>query len=838
MAVASVMLAFFFAGATLAYLEKQNIAPDRVKLLIDHGEIRQDQPVEVTGVLLREPEAGPNSLYFQLDVEQIKSRSVEIKASGVVALIAHSTTSTSHDYAQLSLRYGARIRVMTRLERTNNFRNPGVSQFTDYLDSRGFDAGAAVKSPLLIERLDDERVFVPLALLFDWRRTLQNEIDSHFDTTTAGVLDAALLGNRYRLSYSTSERFREGGTFHVLVISGLHITFLGGLIFFVMRQFTRNRLAQFFTSVSVVWGYSFAVGAEPTVVRAALMFTVVILAPLLSRRATSLNALGGVVIALLVWQPGDIFNPSFQLTFASVLAIVVLAWPLLEKMAAIGRWRPTREEPYPPICTPWLKTFCESLFWSERKGKLELSRLNHSYKLFKSPLCERFERVHLQVLLRYAVGAIVVSIAVQIALLPFLIIYFHRFSLASFVLNVGVSLLMAAVAICALCALMVAQFSATLAMPLVSAVNCLNWLMVHSVDPFTSAGVASFRVPEYSGNFAAVYLAYYVPLILLARALAFWNPLALRPLGRKRRRQTIVVAIAQFVLITLVLFHPFSASRQEGKLRIDFLDVGQGDAALVTLPAGTTVLIDGGGNPGPFRKTEDGEFERDSRSIGETVVSEYLWRRGLDHVDYLIATHADADHIDGLNDVARNFGVRAVLVARTPNEDAQFAHFNDTLNSRQIPLRVIGAGDTLQIGKASMEVLWPTPSNAPGLPSGNNESLVLRVRYGERSFLFSGDIEKTAESNIFSSGRPMRSDVVKVPHHGSKTSSTDNLIAATHPHFAVISVGRSSMFGHPHGEVVERWKASGAKVMTTGAGGMITFVTDGRELEVETFAKD
>src|SRR6185295_14476213 len=193
---------------------------------------------------------------------------------------------------------------------------------------------------------------------------------------------AALLGNRYRLSRSTSERFREGGTFHVLVISGLHITFLGGLVFLITKRFTRNRTLQFLLSAAALWGYSLAVGAESSVVRAALMFTVVLLAPLVSRRASSLNTLGGAALVLLGWRPGDLLDPSFQLTFVSVLAIVIFAWPLLEKMSAVGAWRPTRNTPYPPSCSSWLRSFCEILFWSEQEARQELDRANHRYSLF------------------------------------------------------------------------------------------------------------------------------------------------------------------------------------------------------------------------------------------------------------------------------------------------------------------------------------------------------------------------------------------------------------------------------------------------------------------------
>src|SRR3989440_1758374 len=197
----------------------------------------------------------------------------------VVLLAPISGKSIKQEFDRLDLRYGARIRVMTTLERTDSFRNPGVSSFTEYLDRKGYDATGFVKSPLLIERLGNERVLLPLAWLYEWRRNLQAAIDSRFSSETAGVLDAALLGNRYKLSRSTAERFREGGTFHVLVISGLHITFLGGLVFLAAKRFTKNREVQFPLSATAVWAYSLAVGAASSGVRAALMFTIVLLAP-------------------------------------------------------------------------------------------------------------------------------------------------------------------------------------------------------------------------------------------------------------------------------------------------------------------------------------------------------------------------------------------------------------------------------------------------------------------------------------------------------------------------------------------------------------------------------
>jgi competence protein ComEC len=842
-----VLVAALLLGWTLAAVERTRVPANQLRRLLNEGTLAVGEPVEVTGVLERDPEVAPERLYLFLRVEKIRGSGADKSVSGELLLLAPvSSKSIAREFDELDLRYGARLHVMTTLERTDNFRNPGVSSFTEYLDRKGYDATGFVKSPLLIERLGNARVFLPLAWLYEWRRGLQTEIDARFSSETAGVLDAAFLGNRYKLSRSTSERFRAGGTFHVLVISGLHITFLGGLVFVIARRFTKNRALQFLLSATVLWAYSLAVGAESSVVRAALMFTIVMFAPVVARRASALNVLGGAALVLLAWRPGDLFDPSFQLTFVSVLAMVVLAWPLLEKMAAIGSWTPTRATPYPPSCASWLRTFCESLWWDEREAQRELERLNYKYRLFQSPLATTLQRLHLQRLLRYAFAAIAVSACVQLALLPFLIVYFHRLSFASLILNIGVSLMMAVVALVAAVGLIVAQVSAAAAAPLIGVANALNWAMVHSVDPFAKVGIASIRLPEYAGWARGVYVLYFLPLGLLTVSLSRWQPLRLQGVtrdDRRRRRVARIILWAQTIAIAVVVVHPFSAGGARGKLRIDFLDVGQGDSALVTFPDNTTLLVDGGGQPGPFKRSEpsalaedtDEAFERETRSIGEAVVSEYLWWRGLDHVDYILATHADADHMDGLNDVARNFSVRAALVARTPDGDKEYAAFAKTLAERNIPLRLIGAGDVLRFGAVTASVLWPMPSTDTKASSANNDSVVLRLQLGERALLLTGDIERAGESSVLQEN--LRADVVKVAHHGSKTSSMAPLIAATQPRFAVISVGQTSVFGHPNKEVVERWRASGAQVLTTGAGGTITITTDGADLKVETFVK-
>src|SRR5207247_2542408 len=151
--------------------------------------------------------------------------------------------------------------------------------------------------------------------------------------------------------------------------------------------------------------------------------------------------------------------------------------------------------------------------------------------------------------------------------------------------------------------------------------------------------------------------------------------------------------------------------------------------------------IDGGGKPSNFAKPQplDGEEQEalypDVRSIGDAVVSEYLWSRGLDSIDYILATHADADHIDGLNDIANNFYVRSAIVARYPSDDSKFVKFQRTMKSEHIPIQVLTRGATMSFGEVQADVIWPEPTDDRDAPSRNNDSLAIRLRYRNRAFL-------------------------------------------------------------------------------------------------------
>ena len=826
------LASFAFAGA-FSYTAAQYVPENRIKYLFDTGAIASGEIVELAGELTSRPEPSPTGSVMTLHVSRITIDGRSYDAAGNVRLFTNAATEEeTASYAALDLRYGSVINTRVNLLREDSFRNPGVASRKAIYDAHVIDAWSSIKTPDQITVVSRTNGGV-IGMLFDLRYGLISQFRTMFSTSTAGVLIASLLGDKYFLDKPTADVFREGGTFHVLVISGLHITFIGGLTLALVRVFTRRRIWHFIIATAFLWAFTIAIGADVPVVRASVMFTILLFSHVIHRDRNSVNALGACALILLAWRPGDLFNPSFQLTIVSVAAIVCAAFPLIANLREIGKWRPTSHRPLPPRVPQLLRRFCETLYWRERVWAIESARNIWSANLFKYKQHRLLKSETLQKLAAYVFEGILVSLIVQISMLPLLTVYFHRIAFGSVILNLWVGFFLAVESFAAIAAVAAGSISSALALPIKGIAEISNFMLLSVPSFITELGIASSRTPIYAGAGRAIYFLYFVPLVILAIIISNWKPFEhTRPrIGTASIAKACAWSLA--VIAALIIFHPFSAPSADGKLSVAFLDVGQGDAALVTFPNGETMLVDGGGRF-DFRGGDPNGFQADLPRIGETVVSEYLWEKGYSRIDWIVGTHSDADHIQGLADVARNFEIGAALFARFPYEDADFAELDHRLKQEGIRTEVLERGDVFEVGGATVSVLHPGPGENR---SPNNDSTVLMITYGSRSILLAGDIESAAEAEILASGTFHGADVVKVPHHGSRTSSTAAFVENAQAKFAIIPVGIRSPFGHPHAEVVNRWLAAGSEVLTTGNFGTITVTTDGGGLLVEGFVR-
>jgi competence protein ComEC len=277
-----------------------------------------------------------------------------------------------------------------------------------------------------------------------------------------------------------------------------------------------------------------------------------------------------------------------------------------------------------------------------------------------------------------------------------------------------------------------------------------------------------------------------------------------------------------FVCTGFAAFARATPALAQGVLEVTVIDVGQGDSILVVSPDGNTMLIDGGGSVGPVRS----EFD-----FGEDVVSPYLWWRGLEHLDVVVLTHAHSDHIGGLARIVQNFHPRELWLGIDP-ETTALDHLLTVAAANHVAVKKHAAGEMMSWHETTIRVLSPPPDWVPKVQPRNDDSLAMLVSYRKTSALLAGDIEKRMER--FVARESPAADVLKVAHHGSATSTTEELLRAVHPRFAAISVGWHNSFGHPREEVLNRLQTDHVRTYRTDMLGLISFFLDGKTVSVKT----
>jgi competence protein ComEC len=274
---------------------------------------------------------------------------------------------------------------------------------------------------------------------------------------------------------------------------------------------------------------------------------------------------------------------------------------------------------------------------------------------------------------------------------------------------------------------------------------------------------------------------------------------------------------------------------QHHDLRVTYLDVGQGASALVEFPGGECMLIDGGG----FSDNE--MFD-----VGEKIVAPFLWSKKIGHVDRVVLSHPESDHLNGLLYILEHFTVNELWTNGIETDTKGFrrmmelAEVNHTKVKNRKDLQ-----DKCQIGGVDLRVFWPLKNDettaALSAKQSNNMSIVLKMTFGRQSFLFPGDILEKAEAdmiNTLTDTRDLKCRVLLVPHHGSKSSSSDLFIQTVAPEYSVVSAGYKNWFKFPHPIVLERLAAQGSKVFRTDVHGAVVMTTEGDDLHIETSVND
>jgi competence protein ComEC len=411
-------------------------------------------------------------------------------------------------------------------------------------------------------------------------------------------------------------------------------------------------------------------------------------------------------------------------------------------------------------------------------------------------------------LVSWSRNLLLVTLAAIIGTAPLIAYHFHRLSPMGLIGNFVVIPLLGFLAIPAgLISALVSLGSIYLAIPFIRIANWIADLTVGLVHRLASLPGASFHVTTPT---------------LLEMVLFYGLVTALPHIRRSRFARIALVGILLFGAADVGYW--FFRTRFNQNLRITVVDVGHGDCAIVEFPGGKRALIDGGG------------FYDDSFDVGENVVAPVLWKKKIKKVDFLVLTHPDPDHLNGLKFIARTFHVRELWDSGQESDSPFFDEFMTIVRQKGIQrVSMFREDEPRVINGVTVHLLHPSRRARSQGVTPNNRSLVLRLVFGSQTFLFTGDIEREAEAELIRSGVDLRSRVIKVPHHGSRTSSTSAFLKQVRPEIALVSVGQKSFLHLPNRTVLRRYQQFGSSVFRTDQHGAITLETDGKTLTVKTF---
>lgn len=425
-------------------------------------------------------------------------------------------------------------------------------------------------------------------------------------------------------------------------------------------------------------------------------------------------------------------------------------------------------------------------------------------RLREAPLIGRLCRVKRPFFISPLIQAVLVSLAAQLGTLPLTAGYFQRISLIALLVN------LAAVPLAGLITALgfTTWFAWGIDSGMASVYGGLNRELIALLTKLVSAAgslsFASVPVPAPGLPLSIVYLAALVLLLNL------------------RRRRTVTAMLITIGLMLNLHIWPRALAASERTLRWIQFDVGQGDAALLRLPRGRTILIDGGDRT-------------PARDYGEAVILPFLQREGIRRLDLVIATHPHNDHIGGLLSVVEN--VRVDLMAMSPSglRTDLYRGLLGIAKEKGIPLMRVSGRDTLRWDGVMLVMAQQYRSGKGDDPieDPNNMSIVTRVRFGRTNLMFMGDAETGAEFALLQHGFPLACDAIKAGHHGSRTSSSPPFLARAAPGLAVVSVGQGNRYRHPSAEVMERYTRMHADVYRTDEQGAAVIVSDGRTCEVK-----
>ena len=696
-----------------------------------------------------------------------------------------------------TLKIGDQVLVSGALHFFDERRNPGNFHGRRHFHKQGIHGRMFVEQVHVVSE-DTHREFRSLERLFNPIRThlirlkyaWMEVLFDNLGENQGGLMASILLGEKSAVDQDTKRMFQKNGIGHILVISGLHMSFIGVGLYSILRKCGASFLIAGFVGIVFLIFYTLMIGWGVSSFRALLMFTIKMGGEILGRKYDGANSLAIALMAFLLWRPTFINEPGFLLSFGAVLSIVVVM-PVLTK-AFVNR--------------------------REQKWKKNIMK------------------------------AFILNLSINLMILPVIITFFFEFPLYTVFINVLVVALMAFL-------LGVGLISSLLylILPIVGQggfmvcrliLGFYEWLCELFIGLPGSRIVTGqpevWQVVMYYALFFLLYIYMWSTIKAKSRNIEKESKNVermkslLKRITRSRREEKVeknwndkvgirnrVIVGLLFLLMLFFIFFPFH--RLDKELTITMIDVGQGDGIFIRDPKGKSYLIDGGSS--------------NVSSVGLFRMEPFLLSQGIRQIDYAFISHGDDDHYNGTLEMLENqrLGVRIsnLVVPIVEHQDENILEIIQIAQENNTSVLMMGKGQQIRNGDFVIRCIGPTDRFVGR--GKNDHSMVLSVTYHNFSMLFTGDIEEAAERALVAGGVLEHHTVLKVAHHGSRTSSAGSFLEQVNPRIALISAGQNNRFNHPSSEVVERLELFGSEIYVTRDVGGITLKTDGNQVRVKPY---
>ena len=755
---------------------------------------------EIKAVVITEPENIEYKYRYTIRVESIKVNGNEIDIGNIKLYLDVKIKDTKY-----MPKFGDKILIKGEIKIPDSSRNYKGFDYREYLKTKKI-FGTIESSSISI--LEKECLNFIEKFVNNVQNSMKKNLNKILDEEESSLCIGILIGDRTNISEEIENDFKQSNLTHMLAVSGSHIVYIiNGLTILLSK--TSKKLSKIIIIIFLLF-FIILTGFTSSVLRASFMGILVLISSIIYRKSDTLNNIGISSLIILIINPYIILDVGFILSFAGTLGIVLLS-PNINKLINI-------------IINKFNK---KMLKINNKKGKIrekkELNKLTNNKSI----------KIIIRYIIKYIFNSFSITLSANILIIPIMAFYFSTFSFTFWISNILAAPIMEMVTILGF----IIYFISIICIPIAEFLGIflnllLNILIKIAKFSSTIPGSSIFIKTPYliSCIFFYTILSYLYNRNKINRLInkiinkkSNTNKIMTKILNHKLKikiqeihnyiliNKKKVVLIILFVFILVNLLDNFV----EKDLKIYFIDIGQGDSTLIQTPYGRNILIDGGGS-------EFGTYD-----IGENILLPYLLDRRINKLDYIVISHFDSDHVKGLFKVIEELDVSNVIISKQGEVSENFKKFQKIVSDKNINIMIVKKGDYITIDRLSyIEILFPEDKliNENIL---NNNSIVMKFVSGDFDMLFTGDIEKIAEDRLielYKNTNKLKADILKVAHHGSKTSSTEEFIELVKPEIGLIGVGKNNNFEHPNEEITERLENNNIQIYRTDECGEIIIV--------------